>query len=183
MCLPNSLERCTTIVGYDPYAFIMDRPSNLRIHKMRSPYDTGIDYFSKEPAPGSNEEKQNKIKKSKIVKFLKIGGIALAAVALFAGIKKLPGILKKVPGADNTDKEGFFKRAKNFIGDKLDSIKNHTKKHSAADKAENPDKEGFLKRAKNFMGSKIESVKNHFKKDKPVNDADGFIDIDDFLED
>ena len=42
--LPNSIERCTPIVGFDPYAYIMDRPSNLKINKMQSPYDT--DYFA-----------------------------------------------------------------------------------------------------------------------------------------
>ncbi len=51
--LPNSIERCTPIVGFDPYAYIMDRPSNLHINKMQSPYQT--DYF----AVGPDKRKDN----------------------------------------------------------------------------------------------------------------------------
>ena len=183
MYLPNSIERCTTIVGYDPYAFIMDRPSNLKIRKMKSPYDTGIDYFSKEPAPGSKEETQNNIKKSKIVKLLKIGGAILAAAALFVGIKNQ----KHTAGTGNATKEGFFAKAKDFMNNKLESFKSHFKKESSANEAENTNKEGFFKKAKNFMDNKIESIKNHFKKEPQNNNTNTDetidFDIDDFLDD
>lgn len=55
--LPNSIERCTPIVGFDPYAYIMDRPSNLQINKMQSPYQT--DYYAVGPDKNKNNTAEN----------------------------------------------------------------------------------------------------------------------------
>lgn len=86
--LPNSIERCTPIVGFDPYAFIMDKPSNLQINKMQSPYQT--DYYAvgpdkkKESAAKTTDEQ----KKGILGKILKTGAaIAAVSLAIF-GISK-----------------------------------------------------------------------------------------------
>lgn len=92
--LPNSIERCTPIVGFDPYAYIMDRPSNLKINKMQSPYDT--DYFAVGPDKNTQaaETGENKEKKGTTGKILKtILGAAAIGAAIFGiskGIKRLP---------------------------------------------------------------------------------------------
>jgi len=83
--LPNSIERCTPIVGFDPYAFIMDRPSNLRINKMQSPYDK--DYFTAEPEKTDDKTSKNPDetkKKGALGKILKIVlGIAAIGIGIF----------------------------------------------------------------------------------------------------
>ena len=106
--LPNSIERCTPIVGFDPYAYIMDRPSNLKINKLQSPYDT--DYFAVGPDKNTQtaEAGENKEKKGTAGKILKtiLGAtaIGLAIFGISKGIKALPsggssatgGILSKI---------------------------------------------------------------------------------------
>ena len=80
--LPNSIERCTPIVGFDPYAYIMDRPSNLHINKMQSPYQT--DYFAVGPdksKENDNEAPQNQKKKGVLGTILKTGA-AITAIGL-----------------------------------------------------------------------------------------------------
>lgn len=80
--LPNSIERCTPIVGFDPYAFIMDRPSNLKINKMQSPYD--MDYFAVGPEKSKDENTEKTDgtkKKGGFGKILKTG-LGIAAIGL-----------------------------------------------------------------------------------------------------
>ncbi len=82
--LPNSIERCTPIVGFDPYAFVMDKPSNLRINKMQSPY--GMDYYAVGPENKKDEAENTDgtKKKGTLGKVLKTGvGIAAIALGIF----------------------------------------------------------------------------------------------------
>ncbi len=98
--LPNSIERCTPIVGFDPYAFIMDRPSNLRINKMQSPYD--MDYFAPGPEKCKDETAQNPDgtkKKGILGTALKLTlGIAAIGLAI-AGIRRGVGAITSGGGA------------------------------------------------------------------------------------
>ena len=87
--LPNSIERCTPIVGFDPYAYIMDRPSNLHINKMQSPYQT--DYFAVGPdksKENDNEAPQNQKKKGVLGTILKTGAAITAIGLAVFGITK-----------------------------------------------------------------------------------------------
>ena len=129
--LPNSIERCTLILGFDPYAYIMDKPSNLQINKMTSPYDT--DYFAVGPKDTNNkakpnvENKNNEKKSSKIFTILKTAAAVTSVVALgicgkrafnkigkFLG--KLPGTGKiKTPKPGSTGKGGKLSNILNTI--------------------------------------------------------------------
>ena len=87
--LPNSIERCTPIVGFDPYAYIMDRPPNLHINKMQSPYQT--DYFAVGPdksKENDNEAPQNQKKKGVLGTILKTGAAITAIGLAVFGITK-----------------------------------------------------------------------------------------------
>ncbi len=133
--LPNSIERCAPILGFDPYAYIMDKPSNLQINKMTSPYD--VDYFAKEPhnikedtqKEIKTQHKENKGKNTTGGFFtaLKIGAAGTSIVALAIAAKKGIGVLGKlfgkIPGNKNikSPKTGKFATFTNTI---TSSIKN-----------------------------------------------------------
>lgn len=87
--LPNSIERLTPIVGYDPYAFIMGRPSNLTVNKMSNPYD--CDYFTKD-VKENNAGKPKGEKFGNLKSILKGAlGLATVGLAIYGGAKLIKG--------------------------------------------------------------------------------------------
>lgn len=147
--LPNSIERCAPILGFDPYAYIMDSPSNLQINKMQSPYD--VDYYAPGPQNVTETPAQSTPKeKKKGPGFLGIlkGAAAIASVAavvvLIVRFKNKIGKIfhkgKKGSGSHKTGKIGQFfkdmqkrfkkgwKSVRTFAGDKFKAVRDFFKK-------------------------------------------------------
>lgn len=100
--LPNSIERCAPILGYDPYAFIMDKPSNLTQQAVSNP--AGADNFTPQTPKNTECKTEKKKRKFSIGKFFKlakfaagIAAIGAAAVCITKGRNKVRKLFKKPP--------------------------------------------------------------------------------------
>lgn len=122
--LPNSIERTTPILGYNPYAFIMGEKSNYSGRTGASMQGGTLDYFAKKPENMySNGEKAKK--GFRITPMLK-GIIGLGAVALGGiGLVKCGGKLKNVKVSNE---EGLFNKIFGGVSKGKDSVINGSKK-------------------------------------------------------
>lgn len=93
--LPNSIERTTPILGYNPYAFIMGKKSNYNPSMQNLMRGDTLNYFAKNPEDMyTNGEK---VKKGfKITPLLKgivgLGAVLLGAIGLVKGGGKLKNV-------------------------------------------------------------------------------------------
>jgi len=95
--LPNSIERCAPIVGFDPYAYIMDKPSNLTF----TTAPTGSDCFSSsvkdkkstdsKGAQGADNKNKNTSKKP-----IDVAGLLRAAAGITAVTCAIIGLKRGV---------------------------------------------------------------------------------------
>ncbi len=115
--LPNSIERTAPILGYDPYAFIMDRKSNLN-GLSPAVRGGGLDYFAKKPENmyTNGEKVKNKFSLNLIIKgVLTIGAFVAGGAALVWGKKKIataPPLPKTTPTGGPKE---FFSKIRNGI--------------------------------------------------------------------
>lgn len=132
--LPNSIERCTPIVGFDPYAFIMDAPSNLTINKMQSPYD--VDYYATGPKNTTENPSADTPKKKRggIYGALKIAAAAVSVAAIGVLAFRFKNRIGKIfhiksSTGNNTGKIGkFFKDIQTRAKDGFNQLRKNVKK-------------------------------------------------------
>ena len=131
--LPNSIERCAPILGFDPYAFIMDKPSNILPGGAAAPDIKNADSFKKNQE--NNKALQNNKKGGRLLKAAQYAaaGFVLATVALGAikctnGVRKLfkkPPIGLPEPLLKATDaiKKNLIYPVENFFIDIFNKIR------------------------------------------------------------
>lgn len=113
--LPNSIERTAPIVGYDPYAFITGKKSNLTYAGQPLHKNAGLDYYAKNPenmyTDGERANKKFKIP-AKIKKILGTAALIGGAVALikFKGSKCAKGLKGKLSEQFTKLKDSFKKK-------------------------------------------------------------------------
>lgn len=110
--LPNSIERCAPIVGYDPYAFIMDKPSNILPPNAAAP-----------ALPDSFEAQgqENNCKKSgsKLLKGAKYTALIVTLAAVAMNFRKGTNAIRKLFGKAPKSAPKFIQNTTAFVQNKI----------------------------------------------------------------
>lgn len=112
--LPNSIERTTPILGYNPYAFIMGTNSN--INPAAGKRNGQLDYFAKKPEDmyTDGERANKKIKlSSNMKKIMVVAGaiLGIAGLCKLKGSKAVQGLKGKISEQFTKLKDTFSKKS------------------------------------------------------------------------
>lgn len=136
--LPNSIERTTPILGYNPYAFIMGEKSNYSHNVTNSIKNKdSLDYFAKNPEDMyANGEKTKKgFRITPLLKgIVSLGVVLLGTIGLIKGGGKLKNVKltnaarNSAPSAGSTASSGFCGKVLGGLTKAKDAVVNSTKK-------------------------------------------------------
>lgn len=94
--LPNSIERCAPIIGFDPYAFIMDKESNLTPGAIAPMAPDSFETQGGNKTNKTNAEKPKKNGVAKIINVAKFTAAAVTAGAFAVCFKKCGNGIRKL---------------------------------------------------------------------------------------